>query len=162
MTEKDYPYDNPFARMMRAARAEAGWDRHEAARHLRINYDYLRGLETGNESTRKVETLHRIADVYGLAREQVIALAPKTNVRTVRKHVKNNINELPPVRDDRNALAQYFDPDLAEYYNNAADRLMQSPDDVYIAFELIPPDMIAWLRKDPEHIRALRKLIDES
>lgn len=155
----DYPYDNPFARTLRELRAESGWTQLEAADHIGISRAYLSGLEGGSQTTRDKDTLHRIARTYNIAFEDLNDLAPKVNVLTVKARARRTAIGLDLPRDDRAKLDIYLDPELAEYYQHAATALHKDPDEVYTSFDLIPPDIIAWLRGNSEHVRMVRKLM---
>ncbi|MGB3327657.1 MAG: helix-turn-helix transcriptional regulator, partial [Thermomicrobiales bacterium] len=83
--ERTYPYDNPFARRIREAREATGWTQQEAARHVALSRTHLAALESGRQTTHNPLTLNRIADAYGIARNELAALVPLTSGYITRK-----------------------------------------------------------------------------
>lgn len=155
-----YPYDNPFARRLRELRRVSGWTQAESAKHIGVSRAYLSGLEGGSQTTRNTVTLHNIARTYSADVDELISLTPPANVRTVHDRVQRVVQGVATARDDRAALDTYLDPEIASYYKHAAEALVRHPDEVYAAFDLIPPDMVVWLRGNADHIAQVRRVMD--
>lgn len=65
----------------------------------------------------------------------------------------------PHARDDRLLLESLSAPELATYYDTAAANLGLDPDELYAAFDLIPPDIVRWLRGNASRSRMVRNLM---
>jgi len=155
-----YRNDNDFARALRDARSRTPYSQTEAAELIGLNRGYYSGLESGSQTTRSAQTIERIAAFYGLDPQELQRLAPETNIRTATRRAQRAKHGPPRVRKAHRLTEQELSPADAAPYISAAERLAVDPDDLFLSFGAIPPDILAWLKADRAHVKQVRELME--